>query len=440
VKTLSKLAAVAMIACGAASAADGLLDSRFGNSGTLTVPIDKGTPFVDRVADVLTARDGSLFIVGTVSLDASTNRMAVMHLRENGQLDTSYGNGGVLLLSNNASARAAALDQWGTSIYVAGMYKTSSHSYFYLCRTGALVKNWCAMVDILGATPPAGSDWSRAEPHDVIVLPNGRIVVVGAVDITTPQARTIGLIVRFNSDGTIDTTFGDQGLRFLEPYGSSDKLEPYAVATYTSPPTDLFVVGRHTSNGVTASFMARVNYMFDFYINNCNSNADYCEFTDLIRTADDNYLAVGTRKTSGYLQGIAAKITPGLHVIDGWGGSNNMSILTAGTSVRLTRVLEQSDGKFLAAGVHSANGTTQNVFVTRFKADGYQDDTAFHPASGIADIDFLKEGSWDLDAAMTLQSGQPIIAASVQRSGNNYDFGAARLQNDGIFRNGFELQ
>ena len=55
-------------------------------------------------------------------------------------------------------------------------------------------------------------------PSDVLLQPSGKIIVAGHVWPTTAAARDFGA-VRFNYDGSLDTTFGDGGKMIADVYG-----------------------------------------------------------------------------------------------------------------------------------------------------------------------------------------------------------------------------
>ncbi len=74
----------------------GVRDSTFGNDGVVTLSIGVGD---DGARAVLLQEDGSILIAGWSS-DGFVRKMALFRLKQNGALDDSFGEGGLLILEN----------------------------------------------------------------------------------------------------------------------------------------------------------------------------------------------------------------------------------------------------------------------------------------------------------------------------------------------------
>lgn len=443
-KTLLLILVVLMAAPLRDAYADGNLDTSFGSGGKIIVPIDEGMPLIDTVADVLTAKDNKIYLVGTASRDANSTTIAIVRLKENGTVDTTFGTGGVALPDDNfnISAKAAAFDRNG-NILIAAERRTASRTYFALCRVSPLGTEIptdgaaCNVIDLQSKTPIVGTSWTRAQPHDILLLSDGGIVMTGAVDITMPEANTIGLLARFTPSGALDSTYWGDGLAFLVD-GDGARVEPYAAAQIPDA-LDLFVVGSEMDGSQTFAFASRVTAFggFDDYTNFCDSDVNRCEFRDVARTRAGYFAVAGFRQSGANAEGVVALYTANVSVVPGWGGSDGLATIAKGTGIRLTRVLPQSDGKLLYAGTYMPDAGTQRAIVGRFNTTSGIDST-FNPPLSNYSIDFgVHATPFDLGAAMTLQSGRAVVAASVTRS-NGYDFGAARFTSDSIFFSDFE--
>ncbi|MEM7111756.1 MAG: choice-of-anchor Q domain-containing protein [Chloroflexota bacterium] len=243
---------------------DGSVDSSFGSSGL--VQTDFGNN--DQAYDIAAQDDGKLVVVGT------NNDFAVARYNSDGSLDTSFDSDGMQStdFTRNDIAYAVALQDDG-GIVVAGTTDTNNFNGadFALARytsSGALDTSfdsdgkqtlngggddrWYAVtVQDDGKIVAAGtndSDFVVArysssgsldssfdsdglqtidfggtdEAQDVVIQPDGKIIVAGFTD-----GQTMNL-ARLNSDGSLDTDFGTNGLITLKIDGS--ETEGYGVA------------------------------------------------------------------------------------------------------------------------------------------------------------------------------------------------------------------
>jgi uncharacterized delta-60 repeat protein len=173
---------------------DGTLDASFGNSGRMTIPL--GTSF-DEARDVAIQNDGKIVVVGT-----SNNRFLVVRLNANGTLDTTFDGDGIVTtaIGNTiAQANSVAIQQDG-KILVGGTRNASIFSDPYLNRSGAVLRyNTDGTLDSTFGTGDIVSSSIGAEVTDIQVLFDGRIAFVSGQ-----------LYVRLQN-GSPDLTFGTNG-------------------------------------------------------------------------------------------------------------------------------------------------------------------------------------------------------------------------------------
>lgn len=139
---------------------DGGVDSGFGMEGTVTTQVG----MVDGASDVALQADGKFVVVGT-SLNDHSIDFAMVRYHPDGSLDRSFGTGGKV-----------------TSDFCA---RKVTEEY----------------VDVIGR-------WSISGSWRVGVQTDGKIVVTG----TPSNVLCSGSVMfRYNSDGSLDTTFGESG-------------------------------------------------------------------------------------------------------------------------------------------------------------------------------------------------------------------------------------
>jgi uncharacterized delta-60 repeat protein len=181
-----------------AAAAPGDLDTSFGSGGTVETPI--GT--TSHATALLVQPDGRIVAGGTSwvrrgnSLDSS---FTVTRYLPDGRLDAGFGSGGVAT-GPCCGASALALQPDG-KIVQAGLSSRDNRPVFALARyrlDGSLDGTFGTAGVVIG---PEGS------ARDVAVQTDGKVLVAG----TETNVYALRL-VRLNPDGSLDATFGTDGI------------------------------------------------------------------------------------------------------------------------------------------------------------------------------------------------------------------------------------
>ncbi|MCP3994408.1 MAG: hypothetical protein GY722_04985, partial [bacterium] len=212
----------------------------------------------------------------------------------------------------------------------------------------------------------AGDDLGQS----VTVQSDGKILVAGSARPDT--VRDLAL-VRYNANGSLDTTFGSDGWATAE-YGSWTQDRGYCVTVQND---GKILVAGTTNNGST----------YDFTLVRFNADGTFDNSFD-----GDGFLTtpIGSADDHGY------------------------------------SVTVQSDGKILVAG-DSHNGSDYDFALVRYNTDGSLDTT--FDSDGILTTDF---GSGDdVGNSVTVQSDGKILVAGGGSNGSNYDFALIRYNADG---------
>ena len=180
---------------------DGSLDTTFGTSGTTLLDVQVS---IGGSEYDFSPSAGILEPDGSILLAGSAGgEVALAHFTANGALDTSFGTGGVVTtaVGSSAGARSIALQTNG-EVVVGGYSDTGSNLNFLVVRynTGGSLDT--TFGGGLGyVTTNLGAD----SVNGIVVQSNGQIVMVGQ----SSQAFTA---VRYNSDGSLDSGFGTGGI------------------------------------------------------------------------------------------------------------------------------------------------------------------------------------------------------------------------------------
>jgi uncharacterized delta-60 repeat protein len=231
--------------------ANGTLDKRFGKNGQITRDFFRN---VDSISAIAIQPDGRIVVAGFAQLGGTggTPRVfALARYRNDGQPDTSFGNGGALTTSfgGNFAAASAVMLQPDGKIVVAGTVDFNpdlpgSGLDFALARynsngtlDGSFGKGGTVVFDFFGSFDQANA---------AVLQPDGKIIVVGSASYDSNN-RDIGFaLARFNTDGGIDFGFGTGGKQITDFFGAGAKANGVVLQ-----PDGKFVVAGTASDSTT---------------------------------------------------------------------------------------------------------------------------------------------------------------------------------------------
>ena len=183
---------------------DGRLDTSFGASGVTTTAINTNNNIV---SGVLVQNDNKIIVIGATN-NGTKNVDIIMRYNGDGTLDTSFGTNGItktsIGLGNNISDNIKVLSDG--SYIVLGGAKNNTNWDITLTKytSGGLLDanfgngNGYVILNL------GGNETSNY----IDIAQDGKILILGAwTDQSTFQNLSI-LMAQFNSDGTLDTSFG----------------------------------------------------------------------------------------------------------------------------------------------------------------------------------------------------------------------------------------
>ncbi|NOU26225.1 MAG: hypothetical protein HOO90_11910, partial [Methylotenera sp.] len=193
----------------------GVLDASFGTGGFVTQLLDSGTSGI--VTGVLVQADNKILVAGT-TYDGLTTNATVIRYTSAGVLDT-FGTAGVasvdIGLGNGKFNGATALDIAG-NILIAG--STTVYDEFGVPNQGNFVlARLTSTGELDDTTTPFGTNGiittdfvgNNDEIYAIKVQADGKILVAGS---TTDAGGTSQFaLARYNTDGSLDTSFSTDG-------------------------------------------------------------------------------------------------------------------------------------------------------------------------------------------------------------------------------------
>jgi uncharacterized delta-60 repeat protein len=187
---------------------DGSLDTGFGHSGTVTTslgPLISGSALVRQP-------NGKLVVAGTNGSNDSNVKITLVRYTSRGSLDTSFGRGGKVVIAIGDGVTLNSIRAWlvrqrdGKLVAFSAGYR-GSYTYFALVR-------YLSDGSVDTSFGHGGKVVTRIDQRDyfpsaLILQPDGKLVAAAG----TSSAQNSGgfVLVRYKPDGSIDTTFGRGG-------------------------------------------------------------------------------------------------------------------------------------------------------------------------------------------------------------------------------------
>ena len=382
--------------------APGDLDTSFAGTGKKTISFGGA----DSANAVLVQPNGRIVVAGNGSLPSA---FCVARLRSNGLLDTTFGSGGKRVIrfgGEQEGAFGAALQQDGKIVLVGD--SDFRVAVARLKPNGTLDPTFSGDGRKTFSWGPIG----RAE--DVLVLPNGKLLVAG---FSGPETGNVQL-ARLNANGALDSTFGTGGIATAD-FGGDDfglamarQANGRILVAGLSRPTE---IGATTGGAIVARFRANGLLDPDF-----DGDGRLMFGTGSVRAvlAQPDRRIVVAGNANGSQTMTVTRLRPNGSPDTTFDGDGTATIDFGSLADAGNDAVLQPDGKIVVAGYTQA--VNSPTAVARLNADGSLDGT--FGAAGKVTINF---GAAMFGNAVALQSNGRILVAG-QRAGNEV-FAVARL-------------
>jgi uncharacterized delta-60 repeat protein len=398
----------------AAGGRPGALDRTFGGDGRVTTDFGEG---MDSGATALVLQpDGKVVAAGRAGLHFQAADFALARYRRDGTLDRRFGDGGLVTTDFGGGddfGRAVARQRDG-KLVVAGHSFTPDGSGldFALARynpDGSLDPTFgtggTVTTDVLG-----GDDFAS----DLVLQADGKLVVGGTTAyVATPGELTHDFaLVRYDPDGSLDTSFGTDG-KVVTSIGPYDDLGGLAL----QPGGRLVAVG-HTDGPGPIQGLSFVRYRRDGSLDpsfdgDGIANPDVAGIGyayALIVQADGKLLAGGSGLApSGVETGFGlVRLHRDGSLDTGFGtGGGTITMFPDRVFAIIYDLVEHDDGRLTAAGDASGPGSTTQFALASYRPDGSLDRRFGH------DGRVLTSFTGDLNEAsgLVLQEDGKLVAA-----------------------------
>ncbi len=350
----------------------------------------------------------------------------VTPLAQPGDLDFTFSGDGIVITAATTSinyANAVAIQTDGKIVAV-GFGITDTHNAFTIVRYNPDGSLDSTFNGNGISTTVVGT------ANAIAIQPDGKIVVVGH---DSNGANLDFKVVRFNANGTLDGTFDSDGMVTTPVLSGSDVA--YSVAIQTNG--KIVVSGRSDSDPVFVTSFAMVRYNADGSLDGTfdvdgivivpgPGNA----ITDSLAIQADGKIVLG----HNIYTGSAYILTVLRYNMDGspdtsFDGDGSV-LTTVGTNVEQASVAIQADGKIVVAcSSYTSNAAGYDFWVVRYNTDGSTDST--FGTNGLVVTPVGTGSSFDIPKSIAIQTNGKIVVGGKSPNGSNNNFAAVRYNTNG---------
>ncbi|MBL9133011.1 MAG: hypothetical protein JNG86_17510, partial [Verrucomicrobiaceae bacterium] len=404
---------------------DGSLDVTFNATGKVTTAISTGDDFVRSLA---LQPDGKIVAAGySVAAGTGTSENVTMaRYLPDGALDSSFGVAGKVIISLSTDAdfgRSVAVLADG-NILVAGEMRPSGggSTNFFVARLtpgGALDSSFgsggAVTTDVAGANDTVLTMKLQAD---------GKMVVAG---FASTAGNNNFALVRYNPNGTLDTSFNGTGIVSTDINGGGDDQAfglmiqgdgKLVAAGHAN--SNMVCVVRYTTGGV-------LDTTFSIDGKHAFQTGTFSRGHAVAQQADGAVVVVGTSQNGGPGDFLVARLQANGTPDPVFGGAGKVTTAVNSGGEVIYDLALAADGKIVAVG-HGQNGATRDFTVARYLQNGVLDVTFGGNGKVQTPI-----GSGDDDAeAVAIQSdGKIVVAGHTITAARGWDIAVARYNTNG---------
>ncbi|MFO0999029.1 MAG: hypothetical protein U0936_01720 [Planctomycetaceae bacterium] len=396
----------------------GTLDTTFDTDGIVTTPM---SPLYDEAYTVAVQADGKTVAAGVVYTPDGTE-FGIARYNVDGTLDTSFDvDGKVSVQINQFSCIPFTVAmQADGKIVVAGFTYNGSNidtAMVRLLPDGSLDTSFGTGGKV---TTAVGSGDDNA--NKVIIQPDGKILLGGEAMIGGQRDLAI---LRYEANGSLDTTFGTGGIFTRGLFGSTpDALKGLAL----QPDGKIVASGYITNSGSIWPSLLRLNTngTLDgtlngdgFTAHSFGSTAVYSQNVSVL--SDGDILVGGVAFSGGRNNFSAIRYNDNGSLDSSFDGDGLLLSAIRPYADSASQIFVRPDGKFYLGG-NSYSGTDQDFALARYNPNGTLDTTF-----GTNGVTTTSIGSGDdIASAMAVGPDGRIVLAGGTYSGGSSDFAVAR--------------
>jgi uncharacterized delta-60 repeat protein len=347
-----------------------------------------------------------------------------------GDLDPSFGNGGKVQTGFAGEDVLTAMAIQPNGKIVAAGYSWAPTGSFYVALARYNTDGGLDMT--FGSNGKVLTDLGANATYGIAVAvqPNGKIIVAGA---SAQNGVFVDFAVaRYNGDGTLDTTFGSDGIVTTD-FGAYDVGRSIAVQ-----PNGKVIVAGETAGGMEGDFaVARYNQdgtLDTTFGSGGKVTTDFGGYESAHSVAirpSGRIVAAGWTSSSGFGDFAIARYNADGSLDGSFGADGKVVTDVGGYPDFANAVAVQPNGKVVAVGSSGTATADSDFAVTRYNSNGTLD-TDFG-SGGKVTTDFRGVGTPDVAYAAAVEPNGRIVAAGETLAARRFfpDFAVARYNTDG---------
>lgn len=366
---------------------DGALDSAFGgeDSGYVEIRL-KENFYMSRILGFTPLSDGGWLVRAQYTDEGANNStgLVLVRQRDDGQLQTSFGEQGVLYLP---------YEKMGGGGYT-------------------------------GVAHASASGAAEAGAAGVVAQQlNEKIVVVS--NVMDAAGRTKGIALRFEPNGSPDMTFNGTGFAFVELAGISSS-DTVALAAATQPDGAVVICGTYLAVSAQGAFVTRFDVTGKVDTGFGSNGAvvvphDQWISLDVAAIVDDKIVVAGGAVVQGVPQGLIAVLNFSGSYNRVFNGGQPLFSLPVSQGVRWLHCVPRTDGSVIVCG-GSGPGTfdeSLSAVTARFLADGSLDPSFFDTGFTV----FNESDGFEYPHGMAVMDDGRIVVGGVFFTDSGYEKG-----------------
>ncbi len=396
----------------------GTLDKTFGTNGKVLTSSETAYLLCNAAA---AQSDGSIITAGSVSFLDQIGGFFAKRYSADGLPDSSFGNKGVAVVPGTGYGQAVAV-QRDNKIIIAGYdFDLFGPHYITIARLNAN-----GSIDSSFDTNGTIKTLAGENSHAIAIQPDDKILIEG-------YNKGNVLTLRYLSDGTPDASFGNHGVVETSfgsgvSSGNAIAVQPDGKIVVAGRTDEAILLGRYNSDGsLDQTFGKGGKVLTDIAVGVDN-------ISDIVLQPDGKIVAAGTTDIPGDLEdsvytAVLRYLPDGS--LDKSFGSNGSTVNKRPANAALKVVALQNDGKIVTAGsIYDATATVVHFLAERYTKDGGIDSSFGDNGYTITAMDYS-----DAAKGVIIQGDGKIVLAGSTYNGKSgpseYAVALARYYGDG---------
>lgn len=412
---------------------------------------------------VASFQDGSIVIAGTVDVVSSFDLCGIVRFKSNGSVDTNFGSAGSVFVDfGDPIAKSEALGIFAApadATLIVGVAETMARpghrpALAKLLSNGQLDTSFGVGGRLIIQTQPYGvAAWTLFGA--AAMAPDGKILLAGTCDHCGGGSSDDFVAVRLNANGTVDSTFGTSGwVRFGRKDGQNRDVPEVATSVAIDTQGRVVLGGyseayndnSHQQKPLLVRFTATGQLDTTFNgsgaldINLLGSLATSAVAIDAYN--DGIIVATNITNTASVIPGALIVRVKRDGVVDTSFGGTGLVAMQYDEGTNITDLAVRRDRRIVAAGwIDPVGPDTRDFFAARTYFYGNLD-TSFD-GNGVSRYSMpFAPNSIDIPVAISLSAERPVIAGTLYDPTapgfGTYATGVLRLKSEGIFENDFD--